>query len=1452
MRFVFALLCCSSLTALGQAVQLADLNTTPAGSQVRHLSAAEGRAFFTAVNALGGREPFTSNGVATGRIVDFTTGPDSSTIDWTYAVSSTRAYLKLNGALTTTNGTTVSVLLPDVVQPLGHAGSVFYFTRGSSTALELWRSDGTAGGTASISVPASTALIAGGVVGSRFYFFRNGTSLWRTDGSTATQLSTVGTADEVMFASSSTTGIVGMGGGVFRFNPVTEQLTALGAFVDARSAVMLGDTAYFFGNNGVTGLELWRLLPGGAPTLSREFTTGSQSTQLSNLVVSNGRAFVRTGGSSQNLWATDTTAFTLLGSFSTSVALGPIALPGANRVMMVADQTLVITDGTTAGTTTVALGQRPIALVGADTNAYLVGSDGDLWLVTTTGTTTRLTFTYSGTLPTTVTTWLANADESRGFIGGGGGVLITGAPGEVFFTSGLTPVASRGPGFLVSFFSEARLLGPDGGVAALADITPSQATQFGAAIDLGPVTLFTANAFGSTDRELYRTDGTFGGTTRLLDLNPGSSSSNITAFAARAGLAWFPADDGVSGQELWVSDGTVMGTRRVADVVPGLASSSPSNLTTVFDGLLFTAVTPTTGREVWFSDGTAAGTVQLVDSNAGAGDGVDGSFAGFCEAAGLGAFFVANGTLYRTNGTSAGTTMVGPAPDQFACTPDRLVTLRDGGVETFDGTATRGLTPTGVSNGFRALGLTTEGTSLFVHARTTFYGRELWKSALVDGGVGLVADIAPFNQSGVNDLRTLRLRDRLVFLAANDGIDTEPWVHPLDGTRPTITPSVMGPQGLSGWYTGDVTVSFVVTEPESRLVQVGCSPLVITTDTPARTVTCRAFSEGGEATSAVTIKRDSTAPAAPTITAPMASAATNQRRPVMSASTSEAGTMTVRAGGQAVCTVVATMAGPQTCTPTSDLPAGPTTLSFTLTDEAGNVSTPSTTSVEVDLTAPQPPTITRPANGDTRNTIDVGGTAEPGATVTVFDSANQQVCTATANASGDFGCVASAPGADRTVTLEAKQDDRAGNASARSTPVTFTLDTTAPLAPTLTAPMALALLGTATPLVQGTAEAGARVQIFFDGAPTAACEAPVMLGTFSCQPTTPLTDGGHSVVAIARDAASNASAPSNPVTFTVSTSRPMVPVLLAPTEGSTLASSRPTFSGTSDAAQVRLIVDQASTPTCVATPSLGAFSCSATSPLSEGPHTVVAIAVSPAMLESAPSATVRFTLDATPPAAPLFLTPMAAGTTGLRPAFTGTAEAGVTVSVFIDAATQAACTATASATGTWSCVMMADLSPGQHTAQGRARDAAGNDSPPSGVLLFTTQSSIDTRAPELTCPNDIEAQATASGSAIVNFQATVRDDVDPAPALRYSQAPGTDYLEGDTTVVVTATDASGNTAQCGFVIKVVPSSERNTVRTGCRCSGTGADAFLFLSGLLWLATRRRTPRAPRLDPLEPT
>src|SRR5207249_784832 len=127
----------------------------------------------------------------------------------------------------------------------------------------------------------------------------------------------------------------------------------------------------------------------------------------------------------------------------------------------------------------------------------------------------------------------------------------------------------------------------------------------------------------TTGYELWKSDGTAGGTVLVKDINTGGGipGSYPAYFANVNGTLFFSAistgESGSNGFELWRSDGTEEGTFLVKDIVPGPGASNPVSLTNVNGTLLFSASDAISGNELWKSDGTAAGTVLVNDINPG-------------------------------------------------------------------------------------------------------------------------------------------------------------------------------------------------------------------------------------------------------------------------------------------------------------------------------------------------------------------------------------------------------------------------------------------------------------------------------------------------------------------------------------------------------------------------------------------------------------------------------------------------------------------------------------------------------------------------------------------------------------------------------------------------------------------------------------------------------------------
>lgn len=106
--------------------------------------------------------------------------------------------------------------------------------------------------------------------------------------------------------------------------------------------------------------------------------------------------------------------------------------------------------------------------------------------------------------------------------------------------------------------------------------------------------------------ELWRTDGTRGGTQMVKDIQPGEESSYPYILGAMGKTLFFVANDGEVGEELWKTQGTAASTMRVKDATPGEAGSNIYNFVASGNKAWFSV-----NEEPWVTDGTASGTRAL-------------------------------------------------------------------------------------------------------------------------------------------------------------------------------------------------------------------------------------------------------------------------------------------------------------------------------------------------------------------------------------------------------------------------------------------------------------------------------------------------------------------------------------------------------------------------------------------------------------------------------------------------------------------------------------------------------------------------------------------------------------------------------------------------------------------------------------------------------------------------
>lgn len=176
-----------------------------------------------------------------------------------------------------------------------------------------------------------------------------------------------------------------------------------------------------------------------------------------------------------------------------------------------------------------------------------------------------------------------------------------------------------------------RTNGTAAGTTLVKDIQPGAAGSFNinaisGIFSNGTYLLFAANTTGSGN-ELWKSDGTAAGTVLLKEINTANAnadSSNPQQFYRYNSTVLFFATDATHGEELWKTDGTSGGTVLVKDINPGTGSSTSFTLFTisfpVFKGfhtfnnhVCFNADDGASTGELWSTDGTTANTILLKD-----------------------------------------------------------------------------------------------------------------------------------------------------------------------------------------------------------------------------------------------------------------------------------------------------------------------------------------------------------------------------------------------------------------------------------------------------------------------------------------------------------------------------------------------------------------------------------------------------------------------------------------------------------------------------------------------------------------------------------------------------------------------------------------------------------------------------------------------------------------------
>ncbi|MFI5545267.1 Ig-like domain-containing protein [Streptomyces sp. NPDC051815] len=621
---------------------------------------------------------------------------------------------------------------------------------------------------------------------------------------------------------------------------------------------------------------------------------------------------------------------------------------------------------------------------------------------------------------------------------------------------------------------------------------------------------------------------------------------------------------------------------------------------------------------------------------------------------------------------------------------------------------------------------------------------------------------------------------------------------PADGSTLTNnTPTFSGTGGAGDTVTLTEAGNTICTTTVGTNGQWSCTPDAPLSDGP-HTVLPTATDPAGNRTEGapISLTIDTQAPTAPVITNPADGSTLTDNTPAFSGTGDAGDTITLTESGNTICTTTVGTNGQWSCTPDAPLSDGPHTVLPTATDPAGNRTEGAPITITIDATAPGAPVITSPADGSTTtdNTPVFSGTGDAGDTITLTDSGNT-ICTTTVASNGQWSCTPDAPLSDGPHTVLPTATDPAGNRT-EGAPITVTIDATAPGAPVITSPADGSTSTDSTPTFSGTGTAGDTVTLTESG--NTICSATVGTnGQWSCTPTTPLSDGPHTVLPTATDAAGNRTEGA-PISLTIDTQAPTAPVITSPADGSTTTDNTPAFSGTGDAGDTVTLTESGNTICSATVGTNGQWSCTPTTPLADGPHTVLPTATDPAgnRTEGAP---ITVTIDATAPGAPVITSPADGSTsTDSTPTFSGTGTAGDTVTLTESGNT--ICSATVGTNGQWSCTPTTPLADGPHAILPTATDSSGNRTEGAPISL-----TIDTQAPTapvITSPADgstsTDTTPTFSGTGTAGDTVTLTEAGNTICTTtvgangQWSCTPTTALTAGQHTILPTATDPAGN------------------------------------------------------------
>ncbi|RZJ62604.1 MAG: hypothetical protein EON49_01730, partial [Acidovorax sp.] len=686
-----------------------------------------------------------------------------------------------------------------------------------------------------------------------------------------------------------------------------------------------------------------------------------------------------------------------------------------------------------------------------------------------------------------------------------------------------------------------------------------------------------------------------------------------------------------------------------------------------------------------------------------------------------------------------------------------------------------------------------------------------------------------------------------------------------DDTTPTLTGSGATAGDTikvydNGALLGSTTVqsngswSFTPTAPLTE----GSHPLTVTASDP----------QGNESTpsAAYTVRVDTTAPSAPVApaaykddvgalqSANSTAPTTDDTRPGILVGQNLTDTPKLYVDGVAVAAAYDPATG--TLTPATALAEGPHSISYTLTDAAGNESSKSPAfSLTVDTSGPAAGgegTLTllddvgsvkgEIARGgmtdDARPTFKGTGVGADVAKVNVYDGSTLLGSAVVTNGAWSFEPATPLASGDHNLT--ARPVDAAGNEGPSSAGWNFKLLGDAPAQPAITgvSDNAGSVTGTiakgdttddTTPTVSGTGTAGTTIKLYADGVEVGSTTVAPN-GTWSVTSNALTGDGTKLLTAKAIDGAGQSSAETGAYAIVLDTTGPAKPSAPTATDdqgavqgtvanGSTTDDATPTFSGSGTPGDTVKVYNNGTLLGSAVVQTNGSWSFTPTAQLASGAHAITTTATDAAGNTSVTSDPLNFTVDTSNVTVSVAKATDNAGskqgdlangasTDDTTPTLVGTAAANATITVKEGATTVG--TATADASGAWSFILPAQAQ-GQHNYTVEARNAAGT----TGSTTFSL--TIDTTAPAVPSIANVTDDVGTVQGPVANGAST--DDTTPTlsgtggtagdtikvydnGALlgsttvqangSWSFTPTAPLTEGSHPLTVTATDPQGN------------------------------------------------------------